>query len=76
MVVPAGLVFFRAVVMVDRVEHAGGLLRRRTEQQGGFATVGSDFDTDAAVEVTERDVVECTSFVGGHEPLHLFGQRE
>jgi len=51
MVFPARLVFLRAVVMIDCVEHAGCLLGRRTEQQRGFATVGADLDADAAIDV-------------------------
>jgi len=50
-VLPAGLMFLRAVMMVDGVEDAAGLLRGCAEQQGGFAAVGADFDTEAAVQV-------------------------
>ena len=75
-VFPAGLVFLRAVVMVDRVEHAGGLLRGCAEQQGGFAAVGTDLDTDAAVEVPQRGVVKCAALIVRHETPNLLGKRE
>lgn len=75
-VFPAGLVFLGAVVMVDRVEHAGGLLRRRAEQQRGFTALCSDLDTDAAVEVPHRGIVKRAPLVVRHETPHLLGRRE
>ena len=57
-------------------DHAAGLLRRRAEQQRGLAAVGTDLDPDAAVQVAQRGVVQRAPLVGGHEPLHLLGQRE
>ena len=75
-VLPAGLVLFGAVVVVDRVEHAGRLLGRRAEQQRGFAAVRADLDTDAAVEIAQRGVVKRAPLIGGQETPHLFGQRK
>ena len=72
-ILPAGLVLLRAVMVVDGVQHAAGLLRRRAEQQGGLAAVGADLDPDAAVKVPQRRVVQRASLVGRHEALHLFG---
>ena len=60
-------------MVVDREQHAAGLLHRRAEQQGGLAAVGADLDANAAVEVPQRRVVQRVSLVGGHKALHLFG---
>jgi hypothetical protein len=70
------LVLLGAVVVVDRVEHAGGLLGRGAQQQGGLAAVRADLDADAAVEVSQRGLVQRPALVGRHETLDLFGQRK
>lgn len=75
-VLPARLVLFRSVVMVDRVEHTGGLHRRGAQHQGGLAAVGADLNTDAAVEVAQRSFVECAALVFGHETGHPLGEGE
>src|SRR6516225_7675793 len=75
-VFPAGLVLLRAVMMVDGVKHAGGQLGRCAEQQGRFAAVGPDLDTDAAVEVPHGGVIKRATLVGRHESAHLLGGRD
>src|SRR5437879_3055332 len=64
------------MVMVDRVKHATGLRCGRAEQQGGFAAVGTDLDTDTAVEVPQCGVVQRAPLVRRHETPHPFSQRE
>ena len=51
MVLPAGLVLFGSVMVVDGVEHAAALLRRGAEQQRRLAAVGADLDADAVAEI-------------------------
>ena len=50
-VLPARLVFLGAVVVVDGVQHAAGLLGRGAEHHRRLAAVGADLDADAVAEV-------------------------
>ncbi len=75
-VLPSGLVFLGAVMVIDRVDHATGLLRRGAEQHRGFTAVRTDFDACAVTEILHGGVVERVSFVGGHESDDLLGEGE
>ncbi len=73
---PARLVLFGAVVMIDRVQHAVGRRGGRTEQDRRLAAVGTDLDGHPAVQVADGRVVQRLSLVRRHETHHLVGQFE
>ena len=75
-VLPARLVFLGAVMVVDGVQHAAGLLGRGAEQHRRLAAVRADLDADAVAQVAHRRVVERAALVGGHEAGDLLGERE
>ena len=62
--------------MIDRVEHAAGLLGRGAEHDGRLSAVGADLDADAVAKVGDRRVVQRAAFVGGHEADDLRGEFE
>src|SRR3954469_24536496 len=62
--------------MVDRVEHTRGQFSRGAEQQSRLAAIGTDLDSDAAIQIAHRGVVQGLTLVAGHEALHLLGKRE
>ena len=75
-VLPAGLVLLGAVMVVDGVEHAAGLLGGGAEHHRRLAAVGADLDADAVAEIAQRGVVERAALVGGHEAGDLIGECE
>ena len=75
-VLPARLVLFGTVVMVDRVDDPAGLLRRRAEHHRRLAAVRTDLDADAVIEVADGGVVQRAALVGRHETDHVVGKCE
>ncbi len=75
-VLPAGLVFLGAVVVIDGVEHAAGLLGGGAEHHRRLAAVGADLDADAVTQMAHRRVVERAALVGRHESGDLLGEPE
>jgi len=75
-ILPAGLVFFGAVVVVDGVQQATRLLGGGAEQHRRLAAVGADLDADAVTQVAHGRVVERPTLVGGHESDDVLGERE
>lgn len=76
MIVPARLMLLRAVMVVDRVEHAVAGNRRRPQQQRGLAAVSADLQADPKIEVAQRGVVQGAALVGRHEAGNPVGELE
>jgi hypothetical protein len=67
-VLPAGLVFLRAAVVVDGDDHLPGGAGRGGEVDGGLAAVAADLQDRPATTVCGGGVGQGQAFGPGHEP--------
>src|SRR5699024_10874597 len=72
-ILPAGLMFFRAPVVVDRHDSPARFAGRAGQEQGGLTAVTSDLDSGALTEISACRVVQRDSLVGWHESGGLGG---
>ena len=68
-VLPAGLVLRRAVVVVDREQHRVGLLRGGAEVDRRLAAVGADLEQRTDARRSTAQLVQGEALVMGHESL-------